>query len=275
MSLLTDGHLPCFQLYYRRHCLGRPCLYTSLCAGFPLKGGDARSIYVYSLIGMLQNCHPPPKKVSLPLAFILDPQKARSLWVLVDFKMAGWLDVPSFTMLSVCPRLSSLLRCDEGYHCPFSQGAHRWGSGRAAGAPAAVQGRLWWGAGVTPGVRWPLVLLGLHGAKGSPVATTLACHCNSRGREGVWKSSVFGAVNSSGLSQLPKRGKRPRGGDGAAVGWGVLALVPSWVSLSLVPGPEDSANTCRKPSLLLGTQRQQMLRSAQPGPGLASAVMGG
>lgn len=65
------------------------------------------------------------------------------------------------------------------------------------------------------------------------------------------------------------------GGDGAAVGWGVLALVPSWVSLPLVPGPEDSTNTCRKPSLLLGTHWQQMHRSAQPGPGLASAVTGG
>lgn len=62
-----------------------------------------------------------------------------------------------------------------------------------------------------PGVRWPLVLLGLHEAKGSPVATTLTCHCNSRGTEGVWRSSVSGAVNSSGLSRLPKGGRRPGG----------------------------------------------------------------
>lgn len=50
-------------------------VYRPLCRISPQRGGDTRSIYVYGLIGMLHNCHP-AQKVSLPLAFILGPQKA-------------------------------------------------------------------------------------------------------------------------------------------------------------------------------------------------------
>lgn len=73
------------------------------------------------------------------------------------------------------------------------------------------------------------------------------------------------------VSKLPGRETEARVA-GRRLVWGVLALVPSRMSLPVVPAPGGSTAPCRKPGLLLGVQpaARAEVNGARAQPGLCS-----